>query len=153
MKKVYLAGFDVFYADGRERGNQMKQLCQSYELEGLYPLDNEASSAKDIFMGNLSLIDQCDAVAANINPFRGDEPDSGTAFEIGYAYAKGKAVYAYLEHTVPMIERLGEFDKKGFVVENFGLPVNLMIGCSVTIVKGGLDECLLMISRQESSHL
>ena len=33
---------------------------------------------------------------ANLEPFRGSEPDSGTAFEVGYALALGKPVYAYL---------------------------------------------------------
>lgn len=150
MKKVYLAGFDVFYPDALERGRQMKELCRQYGLEGLYPLDNECSDSLEIFQGNLHLIDQCDFVAANLNPFRGQEMDSGTAFEIGYAFAKGKRVFGYLDDIRPQIERIGPVDAKGFAVENFGMPVNLMIGCSAQVVEGTLENCLQAISQAEA---
>ena len=91
MKKIYLAGFDVFAPDARQRGAQMKMLCAGRGCIGLYPLDNEAACAADIFAGNCGLIDQADAVIANLNPFRGQEPDSGTCFEVGYAFAKWQA--------------------------------------------------------------
>ena len=42
MKKVYLAGFDVFAPDAKQRGVKMKMLCAGRGLIGLYPLDNEA---------------------------------------------------------------------------------------------------------------
>lgn len=142
MKKVYLAGFDVFAPDAVRRGAAMKRMCAEYGVIGLYPLDNEADSVQDIFAGNTGLIDQCDVVIANLNPFRGDEPDSGTAFEIGYAYARGKQILGYLSDGRTMRERLGETDENGFSVENFGMPVNLMLGCAAEIVAGGLRECL-----------
>ena len=44
MKKIYLAGFDVFAPDARQRGAQMKMLCAGRGCIGLYPLDNEAAS-------------------------------------------------------------------------------------------------------------
>lgn len=83
MRRIYLAGFDVFAPDAQERGARMKMLCAERGWIGLYPLDNEADSAEEIYCGNLELIRQADCVAANVNPFRGCEPDSGTAFEIG----------------------------------------------------------------------
>lgn len=136
MKKVYIAGFDVFYPDAGKRGSKMKMACAEHGLIGLYPLDNEAETAEGIFRGNCALIDQADIVIANINPFRGAEPDSGTAFEVGYACARGKKVYLYLSDARSMREKLGEADKAGFSVENFGLPVNLMLACAATVVEG-----------------
>ncbi len=147
MKKIYLAGFDVFAPDAVQRGTKMKQLCEQYGFVGLYPLDNEAENAEQIFEGNLALIETADMVMANLNPFRGSEPDSGTAFEIGYACAKGKAVYGYLQDTRPMQERLGEKDENGFAVENFGMAVNLMLGCTAKLVNGSLEDCL-----QQAKH-
>ena len=35
-----------------------------------------------------------------------------------------------------MREKLGEADEAGFSVENFGLPVNLMLACAATVVEG-----------------
>ena len=56
LKKIYLAGFDVFADDALERGKKMKELCARYGFEGLYPLDNECSGAEDIFRANTELL-------------------------------------------------------------------------------------------------
>ena len=91
---------------------------------------------------------------ANINPFRGLEPDSGTAFEIGCAVALGKRVIAYLSDTRSQIEKLAAHhpgilmdtqrptDPDGNAIENFGLPVNLMLAVPSQIVKGTLEDAL-----------
>lgn len=41
---------------------------------------------------NIRHIEAADIVMANVQDFRGHEPDSGTVFEIGYAIGRGKAV-------------------------------------------------------------
>jgi len=83
------------------------------------------------------MIKNADYVLANLNSFRGFEPDSGTVFEVGFATALGKTVVGYSSDIRPMIERLREYqsldieqttDKDGLIVENFGLPNNLMFG-------------------------
>lgn len=145
MRKIYLAGFDVFAPDAVRRGTEMKRVCAESGCIGLYPLDNEAADAREIFTGNLALIDRCDAVIANLNPFRGCEPDSGTAFEVGYAHAKGKRIYGYVTDARTMREKQGSADVNGFAVEDFGMAVNLMLGCATTIVQGGLRECLAQL--------
>lgn len=151
MKKIYTAGFDVFYSDAISRMEAIRKLCREYGLEPYFqgkktepeqvPLDADA-----IFKKNLEMIDGCDIVAANLNPFRG-EMDCGTAFEIGYAYAIGKPVYGYMMDVRSQTERhQGLIDKDGFTVENFGYPLNLMIACSTDIVEGTLEECLKKIT-------
>ncbi len=103
-----------------------------------------------IFLKNIHYIETSDYVVANVNTFRGREPDSGTCFEIGYAYALGKKIYGYLDDTRTMIEKMGaETDENGFSVENFGLPVNLMLGCSMELIQGDLEHCLREIRRRE----
>ena len=142
MKKIYLAGFDVFCPDAIERGAAMKQLCEEYGFEGLFPLDNVCSTPEEIFMSNTAMIRSCDIVAANMNCFRGFEPDSGTAFELGFAYSLGKQLYCYMNDTRPMADKLGLVDKKGMYVENFGMPLNLMLSVPSIIVRGDLKDCL-----------
>lgn len=144
--RMYIAGFDVFRKDAAEHGIACKTLCASYGIGALYPFDNEADSAPDIFRGNLALIDACDAVCANLNPFRGNEPDSGTCFELGYAYAKGKRLYGYLSDVRTLREKLGKTDADGFSVEDFHLPVNLMLGVPLTLVQGDFAECVKRIT-------
>lgn len=148
LKKIYLAGFDVFSDDALERGKKMKELCARYGFEGLYPLDNECSGAEGIFRANTELIRKCDIIAANVNPFRGHEPDSGTAFEIGYACALGKIIYCYAADMSTLRERLGAFDNEGYAVEDFGLPCNLMISVPAKMVKGNFEDCIKIIAKQ-----
>ncbi len=142
MTSIYLAGFDVFAPDAVQRGRQMKQLCAAQGLVGLYPLDNEAVDAQAIFQGNCALIDEADWVIANVNPFRGAEPDSGTCFEVGYAFAKGKKIILYLDDGRTMRQKLGDADENGFAVEDFGLPVNLMLACASIVVDGDFSAAV-----------
>lgn len=142
MKTIYLAGFDVFAPDAVQRGARYKLLCAEKGFVGLYPLDHEADGAHRIFSGNCGLIDRADIVIANLNPFRGAEPDSGTCFEVGYACAKGKKVYGYVDDVRTLRDRLGETDADGFAVEDFGLPLNLMLACAATIVHGDFAAAL-----------
>lgn len=147
MKKVYLAGFDVFYPDARDRGAKMKEQCLAMGLEGLYPLDNEAKGADNIFCANVAQIDRADAICANVNAFRGAEPDSGTCFEIGYAYAKGLPVFLYRADLRTMREVLGEWDEDGMHVENCNMAVNLMLGCAMENIVTDFESSLAEIKR------
>ena len=139
--RIYLAGFDVFRADAIEHGRYLKALCQAHGLEGLYPFDNEVTqglppqeTAALICKANIDMIKRCDGVLANLNPFRGAEPDSGTAFEVGMAIALGKPVWAYFGASRTLREQIVHdaegFDAQGFQVEDFQLPRNLMLACT-----------------------
>mgnify|MGYP001050336396 FL=1 len=158
--KIYLAGPDVFRPDARAHGERLKALCACHGFEGLFPLDASvppaagAEAARAIYRANITLLREADVVMANLAPFRGHEPDSGTAFEVGYAAACGKPVWAYLEDARPLAERLathrgpdgGPLDDRGYRVEDFGLALNLMLACSATIVQGGPEACLRSIA-------
>lgn len=149
MKKIYLAGFDVFAPDAIQRGAKMKMMCAEKGFIGLYPFDNEADTAQEIFAGNCGLIDSADIVIANLNSFRGEEPDSGTCFEVGYAVAKGKTVYGYVSDARSLRKKLGEQDENGFSVEDFGLPLNLMLACSARIVEGDFAAALTVCRAEQ----
>ena len=156
---IYLAGFDVFRPDAVEFGRALRNACAQRGVVGLYPLDNspphgksQAETAAWICRSNLAAIQRADAVMANLNPFRGAEPDSGTAFEVGYAVALGKPVWAYCSQDDDLVSRLAtgqdpsdaarHIDDQGMTVEDFGLPLNLMLGCSTTLVHGDALACL-----------
>ncbi|MEO8296554.1 MAG: nucleoside 2-deoxyribosyltransferase [Burkholderiales bacterium] len=153
---LYLAGFDVFRSDARDQGERLKALCAAFGHEGLFPLDNDLptglqgpAAARWIFEANIALIRRADAVLANLNDFRGHEPDSGTAFEVGYAAALGKPVWAYLGDGRPLRQQLGgATDAQGFSVEDFGLPRNLMLACAATLVMGDAAAALAAMAGQ-----
>ena len=154
--KLYLAGPDVFRPDAAAWAGRVRELCRAAGHEALIPLDGDLpASAAAIYRSNLRCIAEADAVLANLNPFRGAEPDSGTCVEIGYALALGKCVIGYAADLRPLRERLrasgpgadGRWrDAAGDVVEDFGLPLNLMLAVPLQMVQGGVDAALAMVA-------
>lgn len=143
--RVYLAGPDVFHPSAVEIGRKKREICQQFGLEGLFPLDNEVSSSlppqqrgQTIFDGNCAMMDRADAGIFNLTPFRSPGVDSGTAFELGYLYARGKPCFGYAVGSpdfeartramVAAVEaaRIAAFDPS-YAVEPFALSDNLMI--------------------------
>ena len=145
--KLYLAGPDVFRPDAAAWAARVQELCRGAGHEAMIPLDDEApATAAAIYRSNLQRIAAADAVLANLNPFRGSDPDSGTCVEIGYALALGKPVIGYADDLRPMRERLGASaqsrDAAGWRVENFGLALNLMLAVPVRLEQGGIEAAL-----------
>lgn len=143
QRKLYLAGPDVFHAEAIEIGDRKKALCLEYGFEGLFPLDNEIGEATDvppaeiagrIYDANIAMLDQADAVLANVTPYQGAGADDGTAFEIGYAVARGLPIALYdngagdtLAKGDAYREAAGDLADSDMTSEDFGLPVNLML--------------------------
>jgi len=155
MMKAYLAGPDVFRPDALAWAASARALCAAHEVEALVPLDCTLTEAAQIYRHNLALIAQADAVLANLDAFRGAEPDSGTCFEVGYAVALGKRVIGYLSQATDNKQRVGNwqglppvlcegqlYDRDGWLVEDFGLSANLMLAMPAQIAVGGLEAAL-----------
>jgi nucleoside 2-deoxyribosyltransferase len=139
---AYLAGPDVFFPNAKAVGEEKKRILLRHGITGHFPLDNEiseklkgADAAHAIFLQNAALIDRSSILIANIVPFRGPSLDPGTAWEIGYAYARGipiicyGAAGTYLERCRALgIEgSTTGLDQEGLVIENFEETENLMI--------------------------
>ncbi len=144
-------------------GKRLKALCQAFGYEGLFPMDNEIPlqehhvMAKMIQEANRTMIRHCDIVIANLSPFRGPEPDSGTVWEVGYAQAFGKKVLAYsndrrsLKVKTQAILNLGNrsTDKEGLMIEDFGLSHNLMF--AECVVAEDFEGCLKYLQHSSAS--
>ncbi len=140
----------MFVPDPAERSRYLKSVLAEVGLEGVFPLDAEPSADDPILLAsrihgaNETLIRSCDAVLANLTPFRGPSADAGTVYEIGYARALGKLIVGYSTGAAPFAERTkrwvgsiggqvgqrpdGSFeDGDGMQIEDFGLHDNLMI--------------------------
>ena len=165
IKTLYLAGPDVFRPDAEARGTALKAMCAQYGFEGLFPLDQSvpeaitepAAQAEWIYAANIALIRRADAVLANLDFFRGAEPDSGTCFEVGYAVALGKPVYGYIPEDGSFAQRIrqrypqtigedGRVDTHGWNFEEFGLPLNLMLAVPAPLVVGSVRDALARIA-------
>ena len=144
IRRLYLAGPDVFLPNAREVGGAKAELCRRYGFEGRFPLDNEpaeqptdpAESGHAIYRSNVELMLACDAILANLTPFRGPSADAGTVFEVGFFAALAKPIFAYSSDSRTFAERtramLGlashaEADAEGRAIESFDLPDNLML--------------------------
>src|SRR4030088_1233168 len=141
--KIYLAGPDVFLPDAVEIWRRKAEMCKRHGLTGLYPLDNAIDPAAEdaslrIFRGNETMMNEADALIANLTPFRGPGADAGTVYELGYMAGRGKLCLGYSNDPSLYADRVCEFtdvnlndgrlvDAVGLTVEDFGLTDNLMM--------------------------
>ena len=135
--RVYLAGPDVFYPDVADRSAKLKDACRHYGFEGIFPLDSGVQLIPPvereengflIYEANIKLIQSCQAMLANVSPFRGPSLDAGTAFEIGFGRALGLEVVGYTSDRSLYKDRV---TPDGLMVEDFGMIDNLMIHAAI----------------------
>jgi nucleoside 2-deoxyribosyltransferase len=141
---IYLAGPDVFLPDAVEIGRRKAEICAAAGLTGLYPLDSAvnpgaAGASLTIFKSNEAMMESADAIIANLTPFRGPSADAGTVYELGYMAGCGKLCLAYSNDPASYADRVARLhqvaaapdgsliDADGLMVEEFGLPDNLMM--------------------------
>lgn len=124
MKKVYLAS--PFFDDAElERVDKVKEILNSKGLEVFSPKEHQNEHLefgsiewrKATFENDVKHIDWCDVVVAII--CKGNYDDSGTAWELGYAYATNKPVV---------------------LVNITGETINLMIADSIHALITSYDE-------------
>lgn len=154
---IYLAGPTVFHADATGAGRRLKQICERNGCVGLFPLDPTLDLPEDgraaalvIYRSCLELLGKADAVVADLGPWRGPHCDDGTAFELGFAVARGLPIIGYAHDLSPLTERLdwsvapgGEKrDADGHLVEDFGLPFNLMIAGALHSMHSSPEEAI-----------
>jgi nucleoside 2-deoxyribosyltransferase len=85
---IYLAG-PLFTVAEREFNARLKQQLEKCGHRVWLPQEHESpdKTARRIFDDDVAAIDDAEVVVANMD---GPDPDSGTCWECGYAYGKGK---------------------------------------------------------------
>ncbi|MDO6442870.1 nucleoside 2-deoxyribosyltransferase [Marinobacter sp. 2_MG-2023] len=159
-KRIYLAGPEVFFPAGEHQFivAEKKRLLGEYGFEGVDPLDTElvfsdgeakADCGHRIYRANRELMDSCDAIIANLTPFRGISADPGTVYEVGYMIGQGKPAYGFTLDSRHYRERAGAtgLDDMDHTIEDFELSDNLMI-------EGGIHESggQLFVAEQPGEH-
>jgi nucleoside 2-deoxyribosyltransferase len=154
MTKIYLAGPDVFLPDAADWFARKRAICAACQLTGVSPLDDLPGQPADwsslpewrrIALRNEAHIRRCDAIIANLTPFRGPSADAGTIYEVGFARGIGLKVFGYATVTAPFLDRTlaaigggrqaadgSWWDRDGLLVEQFGLFDNLMIEAGIS---------------------
>lgn len=146
--RVYLAGPEVFLADAADIAAAKRALCATQGLIGVFPLeppplapDPALPEWRRIYQANEAHIRSCDALIANLTPFRGISADVGTVYELGFMRALGRPVFGYSN----VVQRFGGRvlaalggaarpradgaweDAEGMAVEEFDRHDNLML--------------------------
>jgi nucleoside 2-deoxyribosyltransferase len=150
IASLYLSGPDLWFPDAEDHARRKHEICAQAGFIGVSSLDGvlvettpSEAMAREIYADSISRLRQCDALVANLTPWRGPGADPGTAFEVGFAAALGKPVFAYLnvsdedeaDHRARVEALFGASrdtdgrirDLQGCEVEDFGLPENLML--------------------------
>jgi nucleoside 2-deoxyribosyltransferase len=117
MTKLYLAGPLFSFAE-QGFNVELARFLESQGFEVWLPQEHEPRSktARAIFDMDVAAIEEADMVVACMD---GPDPDSGTAWECGYAFAKGKPIVCYRT----------DFRLSG---DTEGAPYNLMLTESAT---------------------
>lgn len=91
--RIYLAG-PLFTTAEQDFNRQLAAELLKYNHEVFLPQAKEPreKTKQAIFAVDVEGIDWCDVVVGNMD---GPDPDSGTCWEVGYAYAKSKAILLY----------------------------------------------------------
>lgn len=154
--RVYLAGPEVFLADREAIATAKKAICAAHGLIGVFPTDPAPGAPEAdtdwmrIYLGNEAHLQSCDALIANLTPFRGASADPGTAYELGFMRALGRPVLGYSNAggnftTRSLAALRGAMrrranglweDADGMEVEDFGLTDNLMIDGGIAAAGG-----------------
>ncbi|MGN1398492.1 MAG: nucleoside 2-deoxyribosyltransferase [Erysipelotrichaceae bacterium] len=140
---AYLADFEMFLPDFPQTIKYWHNLCDKYGLVGYFPGEgvakvkdysaNQSEMWKDICDNDIYGVVHCDFLIAQLDNWRGNQPDSGTAFELGLAIALNKPVYGFYTGEKEMILRssishfqLADelYDEKGYGIENQKYPLD-----------------------------
>jgi nucleoside 2-deoxyribosyltransferase len=146
--RVYLAGPELFLADAARIAAAKRAVCAAHGLTGVFPTDPPPVPPPSgepewyrLYLGNEAHIRSCDALIANLTPFRGPSADPGTAYELGFMRALGRPVHGFMNTAArfgsrtlaalgPDARRRADGvweDAEGMAVEEFDLHDNLMI--------------------------
>jgi nucleoside 2-deoxyribosyltransferase len=142
MISAYLAGPDVFLPNAVAHGQRKIDICARYGIHGRAPLNESIPGLGEmppeqawwaIYRKDISMMEECDVVIANLTPFRGASADSGTLIEVGWFLGRGRPIFGY-SNTATLFDarsrnHVGAIPDPvpGLAVEGFGLSDNLMI--------------------------
>ncbi|MDO9709417.1 nucleoside 2-deoxyribosyltransferase [Paracraurococcus lichenis] len=158
--RIYLAGPEVFLADAEAVAAAKRAVCAAHGLLGVFPLEPPpvAPDAAQpewlrIYWANEAHIRGCDALIANLTPFRGASADVGTVYELGLMRALGRPVFGYSNTArrfgARTLAALGGAarrradgtweDAEGMAVEEFDRHDNLMLEGGIAASGGAFE--------------
>lgn len=158
---IYIAGPECFYKYGYDMLAAMKARAEalgfSVTLPNTHSLDMDnpdlQKRADSIFADLEKVMLDTTVIIADLEAYRGCEPDSGTIYEIGMAYAKGARCYGYTRDKRSLATKNQQsylkdgkvYDERGSIMPYSNLPFSPTIIGSTKIVEGDFDDCIHML--------
>lgn len=158
---IYIAGPECFYSGGTQILDSMRRRAESFGFTVSLPNDNPHKlDHKDLRLNGDAIFKNCadsmnltTAIIVDLEFFRGTEPDGGSIYEVGMAYARGARCYAYTRDKRATIHKYqgatlknGQvYDLEGRVLPYQNLPFSPSVVGSCKIIQGDFDDCLHML--------
>ena len=156
-ERIYVAGPICFFPRGGEIWQSRRREAQYYGFTVTLPNDNKRPQAKSPEPGAyLTLIicrdsiNRSTGIIADLENFRGGEPDGGTIDEIGLAYGHDCKCYAFTRDKRPLGVRYnagtfipgGIADYKGRKLPHIKLPYGVCVMGACKVVEGTFSDAL-----------
>ena len=157
---LYIAGPECFCRSGTAQLNAMRREAEACGYDVTLPNDTPLNlrhedlrrNADEIFRNCADSMDRSTAILCDLAFYRGPEPDGGSIYELGMAYAKGIPCYGYTSDKRAMCWKYQGstlrdgrlFDRKGRPLPYADLPFSPNVVGGVKIVEGGFSDCLAL---------
>lgn len=158
---IYIAGPECFYTYGYDMLAAMRVRAESLGFQVTLPNNNpldmenpdKQKRADSIFKDLEEDMLKTTVIIADLEAYRGAEPDSGTVYELGMAYAKGARCYGYTrdkrslstKNQKAVLKDNMVYDERGKKMPYGDLPFAPSVLGSTKIVEGDYDDCLKML--------
>lgn len=157
-ERLYIAGPECFYPRGYDLWWAQRKLAEYHGIPVVLPTTTELKlsssrlqeNAAEIFEDLIIQANQSTAIIADLEFFRGTEPDGGTVFELGWIWAIGGTLFGYSRDLRPMrAKNQHAFIKSGKIFDQHNLPLPYrdlpfcpsIIGSTI-LVEGGFPDAL-----------
>ncbi|MEF9880056.1 MAG: nucleoside 2-deoxyribosyltransferase, partial [Clostridia bacterium] len=166
---LYIAGPACFYQDGYELWHALRGKAEYLGYRVTMPtrvqlkLDHEDArkNADEIFANCVRAMGEANVLIADLEAFRGTEPDGGTVFEMGMAYALHHRIYAYTRDKRPLIHKLGTaqlmentvVDLQGQPLPYGELPFCLCVMGCAKVFEGSFENALQLVAIDEEQAM
>jgi nucleoside 2-deoxyribosyltransferase len=159
---LYIAGPQCFYPRGYSQWHGRRKLAEFYGFTVVLPndyplkLDHEdlRKNADEIFANLRDVIKKTGIIIADLENFRGTEPDGGTLFEMGMTFAGGGLLYGFTrdKRSITRKDPYIHFDK-GLEIRTrdnqkhpyAAMPFAPSVTASAMIIEGDFHDCLKMV--------
>ncbi len=156
-ERIYVAGPVCFFPRGYEIWTARRREAQYYGFTVTLPNDNKLPQADTPEQRAYYILKNCrdsinlsTGIIADLENFRGGEPDGGTIYEIGLAYGHDCKCYAFTRDKRPMGVKYNAgtyvpgaiLDYKGRKLPHIRLPFGVCVMGACKVVEGTFTDAL-----------